>query len=301
MRILFITATRIGDAVISTGLLRHLVSRYPGAEITIACGPLAQSLFAAVPGLKEVIVLEKKPIGAHWPSLWSKVVPTRWDLIVDLRRSLIPYLVSTKKSARLGPDDRRLHRVEFLSTLFELDLPSTPKIWTTAAHQEKAQELISEESPFIALAPIAARSEKTWPLDHFVTLIQRLTRSDGILPKANAMVIGAEQDRARLEEFASKLDAEHLPGLIGCPDLLTVYSVLARASLVIANDSGIGHLAAATGRPTATLFGPTQPDLYRPWGKSVAVAQAPLSEKGRKMKDLTVGTVFEAIETVLNS
>src|SRR2546429_164250 len=50
MHILFVTATRIGDAVLSTGLLSHLVARYPDARLTIAAGPLAAPLFEAVPG-----------------------------------------------------------------------------------------------------------------------------------------------------------------------------------------------------------------------------------------------------------
>ena len=49
MRILFITATRIGDAVLSTGLLDHLLHTYPDACFTIACGPVAEGVFARMP------------------------------------------------------------------------------------------------------------------------------------------------------------------------------------------------------------------------------------------------------------
>ena len=65
MRVLFITATRIGDAVLSTGLLGHLVERYPAARFTIAAGPAAAPLFAAVPRLERLIVVEKKPWSLH--------------------------------------------------------------------------------------------------------------------------------------------------------------------------------------------------------------------------------------------
>ena len=51
MKILFITATRIGDAVLSTGVLNELGRRHSDAEITVACGPLAVSLFAGYPGV----------------------------------------------------------------------------------------------------------------------------------------------------------------------------------------------------------------------------------------------------------
>src|SRR5215831_18146589 len=59
MHILFVTATRIGDAVLSTGLLTYLIDRYPRARPTIAAGPVAAPLFAAVPRLERVLVIEK--------------------------------------------------------------------------------------------------------------------------------------------------------------------------------------------------------------------------------------------------
>ncbi len=60
MDILFVTATRIGDAVLSTGLLSYLVDRFPGARLTIAAGPIAAPLFEAVPRLERLIIVEKR-------------------------------------------------------------------------------------------------------------------------------------------------------------------------------------------------------------------------------------------------
>src|ERR1700691_6656654 len=87
MKILFVTATRIGDAVLSTGLLAYLIGRYPGASITVAAGPLAAPLFEAVPGLKRIIVVDKKKFALHWAKLYLAVAASRWDLVVDLRGS----------------------------------------------------------------------------------------------------------------------------------------------------------------------------------------------------------------------
>ena len=62
-RILFITSTRIGDAVLSSGLLDHVTAAHPGARVTVACGPLAAPLFTHAPGVEEVIVMSKTPGG----------------------------------------------------------------------------------------------------------------------------------------------------------------------------------------------------------------------------------------------
>ncbi|HYM71938.1 MAG TPA: glycosyltransferase family 9 protein, partial [Stellaceae bacterium] len=84
MDILFVTATRIGDAVLSTGLLAHLIERHPGARLTIAAGPAAAPLFVAVPGLARLLTLEKRRMAAHWLGLYRIVAGTRWDIVVDL-------------------------------------------------------------------------------------------------------------------------------------------------------------------------------------------------------------------------
>ena len=62
MKILFITSSRIGDAVLSSGLLDHLMARYPRAYFTVACGPAAAPLFAAAPRVERIIVS-----GQHHP------------------------------------------------------------------------------------------------------------------------------------------------------------------------------------------------------------------------------------------
>ena len=98
MRILFITSNRIGDAVLSTCLLRHLTDQNPDARITVACGPVPAPLFGAVRGLERVWLLRKSrmaniKLSTHWFKLWGKAVGTRWDMVIDLRRSWLFYFL----------------------------------------------------------------------------------------------------------------------------------------------------------------------------------------------------------------
>ena len=60
MRILFVTSNRIGDAVLSTGLLDHLIRSHPDARFTVACGPDAAGLFTHMPQLDRLIPFEKR-------------------------------------------------------------------------------------------------------------------------------------------------------------------------------------------------------------------------------------------------
>ena len=113
MNILFVTATRIGDAILSTGLLSHLIERYPEARITLACGPSAAPLFAAMPNLERLVVLRKRPMHLHWLDLWRYSVGRVWDVVVDLRGSGLAWSVLARRryiATREAPDihQRRL-------------------------------------------------------------------------------------------------------------------------------------------------------------------------------------------------
>ena len=101
MKILFITSTRIGDAVLTTGILSHLVDTYPNAKITIACGPLPAPLFEHVPGLEKLIVLHKQSYSRHWFHLWRQCVSQTWDMVIDLRGTATSYLLLAKKKIYL--------------------------------------------------------------------------------------------------------------------------------------------------------------------------------------------------------
>ena len=103
MRILFVTATRIGDAVLSTGLLSHVIARFPGARVTIAVGPAAAPLFEAVPGLDRLIVLRKRRWALHWLALYARTVERRWDIVVDLRGSALAWLLRRSATTVLIP------------------------------------------------------------------------------------------------------------------------------------------------------------------------------------------------------
>src|SRR5579884_904440 len=123
MHILFVTATRIGDAVLSTGLLSHLVETRPGARLTIAAGPLAAPLFATVPGLDRLLAVEKRRGGLHWLALYARVARRRWDLVVDLRGSALAWLLRARERRVTAKGDARLHRVVQLGRLFGLETP----------------------------------------------------------------------------------------------------------------------------------------------------------------------------------
>lgn len=266
MRILFITSTRIGDAVLSTGLLDHLMQAHPQARFTVAVGRVAEGVFRRMPGLERIIPIEKKRYGLHWMGLWAQVAFRRWDLVVDLRGSAIAWLLLARRRAVMRGGRRPGHRILHIAETLGLSPAPRPVAWFGPAETARAESLLPAGVPVLALGPTANWTRKVWPADRFLTLARLLTGPGGALEGARVAVLGGPGDQERAMA-APVLDG--LPGaldLVGMLDLPEAAAVLARCALFVGNDSGLMHLSAATGTPTIGLFGPTPASEYAPIG-----------------------------------
>jgi ADP-heptose:LPS heptosyltransferase len=270
MRLLFVSATRIGDALLTTGLLAHLIDRHPGAQVTVACGPAAAGLFATVPGLEELILLTKGRFARHWLHLWRRTVGRRWDMVVDLRGSSLAWclLAKERRRWRSGWPGSRIAQ---LARVLDLEKPASPRVWTRPEHEAAARRLIPDGLPVLALGPTANFTGKQWPAGRFAELAGALTGPGGPLARAHIAVFAAPHERGQAQRLLDMLPSDRLIDALDAGDLLTVYAALRRCRLYVGNDSGLMHLAAASGVPTLGLFGPSSPALYAPWGTRTAV------------------------------
>jgi heptosyltransferase III len=307
MNILFVTSTRIGDAVLSTCLLSHLVAKYPGASFTVACGPLPAPLFEAVPGVKRIIPLQKKRFAGHWLSLWTTVMSTSWDIVVDLRASALAWTLwaRSRKTLRSNDEGGTIHRVVELGKLFNLTPPPDTKLWLSDVAINEADSVLPNDSPVIGLGVTANWLPKIWPAQNFVALAGRLTGTDGVLPAARVAVFGAEEERALAQPVLDGLTDNQCVDLVGRNALPTVAACLSKCDLFIGNDSGLMHMAAAVGTPTIGLFGPSPAVRYGPWGKHCTAVESSISYAElvgvpsfdhRSTKNLMTGLSVEAVE-----
>ena len=276
MAMLFITSTHIGDAVLSTGLLAHLLSRHPEQRVTIACGAPAAKVFAATPRLDAIHVLRKQRHHRHWAELWRKTRGTRWDVLVDLRRSIMPWLLRAGQKRVLPKPRGTMHRVELIASTLGLP-PQDPVVWTGPEHEERARGLIDGKGETIlALAPGATWAGKVWPADRFAELARRLSAPGGPLPDARVLLVGSQDERAPARALVEGLPGGQAIDAFGL-DVLSTYAALRRCRLMVGNDSAMMHLAAASGIPTVGLFGPTRDEHYAPWGPAAMVVRTPQS------------------------
>jgi ADP-heptose:LPS heptosyltransferase len=297
MRILFITSSRIGDAVISCGILERLRLENPNARFTVACGAVAEGVFARLPNLERLIVFEKERFDLHWLRLWTKLAGHLWDMVVDVRGSGIALLLAAKRRKMLRGGRRPGRRYEQLGQGMGFSPAPLPVTWIAPADQARAAALLPGEGPIIALGPTANWSGKVWPAENFIALFHEL--ASGPLPGARAAILAGpgEAERAMAAPVLAALpDAIDLVGALSLPEAA---ACLRRARIFIGNDSGLMHIAAATGTPTLGLFGRSMASEYAPAGLHTAIAVAPGPAGDAPMQGLTVEAALAAAKTLL--
>lgn len=274
-RILLVSLSNIGDAVLTTPCLQALHQRYPAAVMDIVVDPRSQAIFSACPYLGRLFVLDKKGGWRGRVALMMLIRRQQYDLALDLRSDWMLYFIRARRklgklSIRAGCD---LHSAEkHVAALKPLDIQMTPetRIWINPRDRRFAQVLLGgwSERRILALGLGANFEGKIWPVAHFITLVNMLADSfDGVL------LLGNQQDASRAEAFS---EGCRLPVIHACGqcDLLETAALLEHAGLFVGNDSGLGHMASAMGTPTMTLFGPGFPARYRPWGPSAGWLQS---------------------------
>ena len=297
--ILFITANRIGDAVLTTGLLDHLLRTRPAARFTIACGPAAAGLFARMPRRDATLVFDKRRLSLHWLGLWARTAGTRWDL-GDRPARLGARLLSAGAAA--GGDARRPAAGAPAAPYRRRPRPRSA---AAAGGLDRARGRGARRPPAAGRRPDRGPRPdrelggKVWPAEHFVALFRAL--ADGPLPGARAAIFAGPGDAERAlaaPVLAALPGAIDLAGRLALPEAA---ACLARCTLFVGNDSGLMHLAAAAGAPTLGLFGPSMASQYAPAGRRTAFAVAPGPEGAAPIAALPVEAALAAALPLLDA
>lgn len=294
MRILYVAPTGIGDAVVTSGVLDHLIHLHPQSRITVACGPAAAGLFAGMPNLERIIVTRKRRLALHWLVLWREVITTSWDMVLDFKGSGLGYMVRARRRV-LWPGRSDGPMFERCASMLSLSPAPMPVAWTSRADRARAQALLPGQGPFVALCPTASWKPKTWPADRMAALFRAL--SEGPLPGAVPVVLAGPGSSER--DMASPLLAA-LPQAVDLCGALTLGEAAAcieRCALYIGNDSGLTHVAAATGTATVGLYGAAleRAAVMKPVGRAATWALA----SGASMAQLSVERAYEACVDML--
>ncbi len=266
-RILIVTLSNIGDAVMTTPVLSVLNQLYPDARIDLVCDPRSAALFVSCPYLGHLHVRDKQSGWIGYLQLIAQLRQVRYDLVVDLRTDFLASLL--KANIRFyklkRAQARHLHAVEkHLSAIRTLVGEVTPRLvlWTSSADQARVSRQFPITGTWLAIGLGANFAGKRWPVDRYVAVANALMgHVDGVV------LLGSVAERELAQCFVRQ---SHLPVLdaTGQLSLSQSYALLKQCCAFLGNDSGLGHMAAAAGLPSLTLFGPGEPARYVPWSRA---------------------------------
>lgn len=308
--ILIITGSMIGDVILSTGAIAEIVRRHPGARVTIVCSPGTAILFRHLPAAAEIIPLAKKKRSAHWVDLYLTLRRRRWGRIYDFRNSLVSRFLRGPRETMRRPGPEPVHKVLEASSILGDGPALAPVLWLSGHERDALPSAVQSARRLLVIGPGAMLAGKAWPVERYAALAARLTAPGGPLDGAVVVPAGGPMDREAAAIIGRGVPDDQFVDLTGA-DLLTTAALMARADLFIGNDSGMMHLAAASGAPTLGLFGPTDERLYRPWGERAGSVRAPgvsvvfgkasktVSQTETQMGALTVDDVTAAAERLL--
>jgi heptosyltransferase-1 len=330
-RILMIKPSALGDVVHALPVLRLLRRRFPGAQISWLVARAFAGLLEDHPDLDQVITFDRHELARTWyrPEgmsgllrLRRRLREMRFDTVIDLqgllRSGILGWMSGAeerfgfreaREMAWLGYNrpvslnGREMHAVDrYVAVARELGCEPGPiefRFNHTDADRQWAREQTGGRN-YCVLLPGTNWATKRWPIGSFASLSRRIEKETGLA----AVVCGAGDARALVEAIGPGRCVD----LVGKTSLRQLVAVLEQAAMVVANDTGPMHIAAALGRPLVTLFGPTNPARTGPYGRPETVVRAELPCSpcySRRcvhqscMTLLKVDAVFEAVRRQL--
>jgi ADP-heptose:LPS heptosyltransferase len=283
-RALLIRRRALGDALVTMPAVLELRRTWPEARLDLVVDRPFAPLFAGLdPRLR---VLAWPPRDGAWltvlrggrydlvvdwlgnprTALWTALTGARWRVGYDLPRRAWAYNVRVPRNRTGGRDTRGFAGEAFLDPLRALGLQPSP--WRPglaggerpsalgAAYLDWKAAWRPAQRTTVALVMSATWPAKAWPAGHVAQLVSILV-ARGLAP----LLVPGPGDEGLLRALAGRVDAQWIAPPT---DLLELADLLGESSLFAGTDCGARHLAAALGRPTVTLFGPTDPRGWNP-------------------------------------
>jgi heptosyltransferase-2 len=288
-RILIVAPSWIGDTVLAQPLFMRLHAANPGLELDVLAPPWTAPLLARMPEVHAVIdnpfrhgelkVFARRRLGlALRKRSYQRaiVLPNTFKSALPAFFASIPQRTGYRGELRAGLlNDVRVLDAKRLPLLVEryaalADAPGKvlarplpqPRLRPDPANLDRVARTlgIDRARPAVALCPGAEYGEaKRWPVEHFRSLAERAAAAGfqvWLIGSANDVPVGAA--------IAAGQAGRALSNFCGRTSLAEAIDLLSAAALVVSNDSGLMHVAAALGRPVVALYGSTSPDFTPP-------------------------------------
>ena len=306
--ILVIDFGQLGDVVMSLPALRAIREKFPYAQITIAVGKPGKELLNLCGYANEILEVDRVALrdGPTLISLGriakfvSQVRKQKFDFVIDLHSyyetNILGFLSGASHRLYARRENRSLdflanfkpqparertaaHLVErYLDMLKPLGIENVPRIpvlKTSPADDKAVEAMLKKEKAqsrelLVGMFPGAGNASRVWPLEKFAEVADHLIRND----RVRVILFAGPEERALVPQMRSVFPS----GTIFF-DRLTIAqlaSAQARLTLLISNDTGPAHIAAAVGTPVIVIL--DQPDLnsFTPVGEQNRFIGGPL-------------------------
>lgn len=259
-KILVVSLSNIGDVILTFPVLDILKRDFSGARLDLFVGPKGEPLVKDNPAFGNIYVYRKnEPLSSILKGV-KELIDQRYDLVVDLRNSAIPFLIFAKKKTPpmlfrpQGVHMRQQH-------LNRLRLVHPFEAGTSERMSLRLVPTTVPDSKYVVIAPGSRAENKRWPEQNFAKVSEYLSRHYGL-----KIVVAGDENDAVIAGKISKLVPGAVIDLTGKLTLPQVGYLMSRSSLAVVNDSAPLHLASYLNIPVAAFFGPTDPGKYGPWG-----------------------------------
>lgn len=292
MKILILKPSSLGDVIHALPVLRLLKRHLPHSEIHWWIESGLAPLLEGDPDLAGLVRFDRRRWAA--PRNWVRLLESvRWvrrqqfDIVLDLqclaRSSVFAWLANGKLS--VGLDEPRegargfydiiarrpffyTHAVDrYLAVLPLLGVPIDSSFQWLPCRPEAASSIRKkwpvDQSRWVVLQPGARWVNKRWPAEHFAALVRLIA---GAYPDLRFAVLGGFEEQP-LAQIICRADSKRCLDLTGQLSLPEMVEWLRACELMVTNDTGPMHVAAALERPVVGLFGPTEPFRTGPYGQ----------------------------------
>ena len=332
--ILIIKPSALGDIVLALPALAALKRNFPQAKISWLVRPEYAELLRGHPDLDEVILFDRRLLGKSWynPRAFSGLLELlrrlregRFDLVFDFqglfRTGFFGWVSGGKRrfgmtqarefarffyTDKISQDASSIHLVDYYLKMvaaagakrgeIEFRLPEDAE---AAEVVEKLLKLQGVNGKYAVIVPGAARENKRWPMERFAKLADKIVSQFGWSMAAT----GSAAEKGYIETLQN-IAGVGVVNLAGRTSIAELIELLRGAAVVVSNDTGPGHIAAALGVPVVMIFGPTNPARVCPYRRPECVVAIEADKRGRKadsydpkhdIRHITVEQVFEKV------
>lgn len=289
----------IGDFLLTLPVIAALKLHFPGVPLEILGYPPIASL-AMAGGLADQVRSVESPTLAGFFTSGAALDPgwchffSETDLFVSFLHDPNRIFECQVKRVSKGLFIRGPHRPDesvnihatnvFLKALESIGIHNSDPV--PHLHIPVSTEFKWMSGDWIAMHPGSGGAQKNWPHEKWIQLIERVVDET----KWRILLVGGEAEAERLKDISGSFSNERITPALQLP-LPQLAQMLFLCRLFLGHDSGISHLAAAVGLPGLALWGPTNPNIWRPGSRDFDIITSVTGLNGLSVKE-----VYEHLE-----